>query len=246
MGKKFIQITSEHRIAIASLLKAGISKDNIAIQLGFHRSTIFREVARNKNKLGYLPFLIKLKLAKKRKRTFKLNRDIKLKNFIFASMVNGWSPNAIAGRLKYESNNSLTISPETIYRYIYSDYGIRNKFYKFLRKERIFRYPRISRNKRGTIPNRTMITERGHKANKRLEIGHWEGDLMCFKRGVKTNLITMRERVSRYMIAIKNPSKHADPTAKKIVERLKKISERLIKSITFDNGTENMKKSLKG
>jgi IS30 family transposase len=238
MGKKFTQITPEHRIAISSLLRAGISKDKIAKQLGYHRSTIFREIARNKNKQGYIPFFVELKLAKKRKRSFKLNREIKLKNFIFACMQNGWSPNAISGRLKYETNGSWKISPETIYRYIYSDYGIRNKFYKFLRHQRTWRYPRISRHKRSKIPNRVLITERGFNANKRLEIGHWEGDLMCFKKGIKTNLITIRERVSRYMVAVKNPSKHAGPTAEKIIERLKKMSNRLIKSITFDNGSE--------
>ena len=51
-------------------------------------------------------------------------------------------------------------------------------------------------------------------------------------------MITIRERVSRYMVAVKNPSKHAESTAEKIIERLKKISNRLIKSITFDNGSE--------
>lgn len=238
MGIKFTQITPEHRIAIASLLRAGISKANIAQQLGFHRSTIYRELARNQTRMGYLPFLADLKVAKRRKRSFKLNRDIRLKHLVFACMQIGWSPNAISGRLKYETNGSLKISPETIYRYIYSDHGVRNKYYKFLRRERLWRYPRISRNKRSKIPNRTLIMERGYKANKRLEMGHWEGDLMHFKRGIKTNLITMRERVSRYIVAIKNPSKNADTTAAKIIERLNKISSRLIKSITFDNGSE--------
>jgi len=238
MGIKFTQITSGHRVAIASLLKAGISKSKIAKQLGYHRSTIYREVERNKNRLGYLPFVIEVKIANRRKRSFKLNREVKLRHFVFACMLNGWSPNAIAGRLKYETKGILKISPETIYRYIYSDYGIRNKYYKFLKQERTFRYPRISRNKRSKIPNRTLITERSLNANKRLEIGHWEGDLMHFKKGIKTNLITIRERVSRYMVAVKNPSKNAEMTANKIVNRLNKINNHMIKSITFDNGSE--------
>jgi len=55
MGKHFSQITSEHRIAISTLLRAGISKDKIAKQLGYHRSTIYREVKRNQHRLGYIP-----------------------------------------------------------------------------------------------------------------------------------------------------------------------------------------------
>ncbi len=238
MGNKFNQITSEHRIAIAHLLKAGISKDKIANQLGYHRSTIFREVARNKSKVGYVPIMAERRISARRKRSVKLNREIKLKHFIFSYLQKGWSPGAIAGRLKLETNGSQTISPETIYSYIYSDYGIRNKFYKFLRRERIWRYPKFSRKKRLKIPNRIPISERPVTANKRLELGHWEGDLMHFKRGNKANLITLRERVSRYMVAVKNPTKEAKPTASKIINRLQKIQSKLMKSITFDNGLE--------
>lgn len=238
MGKNFTQITSEHRVAIAHLLKAGLSKDKIAKQLGYHRSTVFREIARNKTKLGYLPFFAELKISKRRKRAFKLNRDIKLKHFIFSCLQEGWSPAAISGRLRLETNGNKKISPETIYAYIYSDHGIRNKYYKLLRRERMWRYPKFSRKKRMQIQNRIPIAERSYEANKRLEIGHWEGDLMHFKKGKKTNLITLRERTSRYMVAIKNPSKDANITASNIIERLQKISNYLIKSITFDNGSE--------
>src|SRR5262249_42847767 len=135
MGKKFTQITDEDRVAIAHLLRAGISKDKIAIQLGFHRSTIYREVSRNSTSHGYLPLFAALKLAKRRKRTFKLNRDAKLKHFIFSCPQEGWSPGAVAGRLRLETHGQQTISPETIYAYIYSDHGIRNKYYKLLRRK---------------------------------------------------------------------------------------------------------------
>lgn len=62
MGRNFKQITSEDRIAISHLLRAGISKEAISKQLGFHRSTIYRELARNRIKIGYLPIAGRLKL----------------------------------------------------------------------------------------------------------------------------------------------------------------------------------------
>ena len=62
MGKCFNQITKEDRIAINHLLKAGINKSRIANQLGFHRSTIYREIERHSNRLGYMPFLMKRSL----------------------------------------------------------------------------------------------------------------------------------------------------------------------------------------
>ncbi len=46
MDKCFNQITKEDRITINHLLKAGINKARIANQLGFHRSTIYREIKR--------------------------------------------------------------------------------------------------------------------------------------------------------------------------------------------------------
>ncbi|MGQ3890275.1 transposase [Legionella sp. CNM-1927-20] len=45
------------------------------------------------------------------------------------------------------------------------------------------------------------------------EFGHWEGDLMMFKRGIKGNLLRLRERKTRYLIAIKNENKTAKATA---------------------------------
>jgi IS30 family transposase len=60
---------------------------------------------------------------------------------------------------------------------------------------------------------------------------------MIFKRGVKKNLITLRERKARYAIAIKNPNKTAKGTAVNIISTIKKLKKH-IKTITFDQGSE--------
>lgn len=52
-----------------------------------------------------------------------------------------------------------------------------------------------------------------------------------------TNLITLRERKSRYIIAIKNQSKEACGTALALISTITKIKNH-IKSITFDQGSE--------
>lgn len=75
MGRTFRQLRHEDRIAISTLLRAGFSKQGIAKQLGFHRSTIYRELARNHMRLGYLPFMAECKLKRRRKRSFKLNHN---------------------------------------------------------------------------------------------------------------------------------------------------------------------------
>ena len=60
---------------------------------------------------------------------------------------------------------------------------------------------------------------------------------MLFKRGITNNLITLRERKTRYMIAIKNENKTASGTALAIISTLKNIKQ-YVKSITVDQGGE--------
>ncbi|MEN9917131.1 MAG: hypothetical protein RLY40_1063 [Pseudomonadota bacterium] len=238
MGKRFNQITKKDRVIINHLLKIGVSKAKIAGQLGFHRSTIYREITRRSNRLGYFPFLHEKKFTEIRKREYKLSKDISLRNYIFDKLQLSWSPEQIAGRLKLENNGRSIICHETIYSYLYSDYGIRNRFYLYLRKKRLFRYPKISRRHRTLIPNRVPIIERPQEVKNRESLGHWEGDLMVFGKQTKTNLITLRERQSRYMLAIKNKNRKSEGTAKKIIEAFNKLGKHRISSLTLDNGPE--------
>lgn len=238
MGQQFRQLTSADRIAICHLLITGLSKDKIAKQLGFHRSSIYRELARNSVNIGYLPIIAERKIQERRHRSFKLNHNKRLRDYIFEKLKLSWSPEQIAGRLKLENSGKSLICHETIYAYLYHDYGIRNKYYRYLRRKREWRYPKISRNRRIKIPNRIPIGQRPIEINQRKTIGHWEGDLMLFGKSTQTNLITLRERYSRYMIAVKNPNRQAEGTAAKIIDKLNGLLKNQVKSITFDNGVE--------
>jgi IS30 family transposase len=166
----------------------------------------------------------------------KLYKREYLKNYISERLARGWSPEQIAGRLKIEHSGVCVISHETIYKFIYSEEGKQNKLYQYLRKKKRFRKPQISRKNRGIIPNRVSISERPKEVEGRKTFGHWEGDLM-FGCKQKDNLITLRERKSRYIIAIKNANKKAEETAKKIIKNLKKLKEYIL-SLTLDNGRE--------
>ena|GEM_PF-4582667 len=61
---------------------------------------------------------------------------------------------------------------------------------------------------------------------------------MQFGKKTKTNLITLRELQSRYMLAIKNKSRKAISTAKKIIKAFDKLGKHRILSLTLDNGSE--------
>ena len=98
---------------------------------------------------------------------------------------------------------------------------------------RISRYARRKRK----IPEYLLVKNRPNEIDNRDSEGHWECDLMMFKQSIKGNLITLRERKIRYLIAIKNNSKNAKETAINIIKRLSKFSKQ-VKSITFDQGSE--------
>lgn len=53
--RKYHHLTSEGRLKLYSLLLEGLALQAIADELGFHKLTIYRELARNSTKLGYRP-----------------------------------------------------------------------------------------------------------------------------------------------------------------------------------------------
>ncbi len=107
------------------------------------------------------------------------------------------------------------ITHETIYRYIYGHWQSRKEFTPYLRRKRPTRVKHGSRKK--SIMSEHHISKRSEAVNNREEFGHWECDLMVFAKGVKTNLITLVERQSRFLLAIKNGNRQARPTAMAII-----------------------------
>ena len=75
------------------------------------------------------------------------------------------------------------ISHETIYQYAYSDQGRADGIPRLLPKARKKRRPRFSRKPRQSfIPDSHRIQARPESVENREEFGHWEGDLMIFRR----------------------------------------------------------------
>lgn len=238
---RYQHLTEKDRIFLRIMLEKRYPKGKIATILGVHRSTIYREIKRNScthwysGRKYYWSHSAQEKYFKRRKRVTLLNKNANLKEYVHLKLKSGWSPWQIEGRLKLENLGKCIISHETIYRYIYSDYGIRNMFYEKLRRKHFWRVKRNSRKPR--VPKEMLINNRPDIINKREEFGHWEGDLMMFKQGIKGNLITLRERKTRFIIAIKNIDKTASGTALTLISSVKTFKNYL-KSITFDQGSE--------
>lgn len=241
MGAKYKQLTEQDRVFIDLMLSKRYSKAKIATIMQVHPSTIYREIKRNSVKFPweaeryYYAISAQEARIKRRKRGARLEKDSQLRQYVHAKLAAGWSPYQIEGRLKLENNGKCVISHESIYQYIYSDRDRQYLLHKYLRRRHRYRVKKGQRKSR--VPRELLIASRPEYINNRDEFGHWECDLMVFKHGVKANLITLRERKTRYLIAIKNDDRKADSTAMAIIKTISKIKSH-VKSITFDQGSE--------
>ena len=241
--KKYRHLTEQDRIFLRIMLEKLYSKAKIAKILQVDPSTIYREIKRNScthKKSGhkfYWNHIAQQRYLKRRKRGLRLEKDVALREYVHQKLKSGWSPYQIEGTLKSGHGNCI-ISHESIYHYIYSNGERRYLLHKCLRRKHSYRIKKGQRKPR--IPAELMIGSRPENINNRSEFGHWECDLMMFRKGIKTNLITLRERKTRYFLAIRNESRDAEGTAMALINTLKKIKSH-VKSITFDQGTEFMR-----
>lgn len=231
------QLTLDERAMIYGFCKAGFSNIEIAKELGRHKSTIGREIKRNRGMKGYRPKQAN-EIAKERKQssykaikwTLELEQKIKL------LIKENWSPEQISDRLK--EMEDIFISHQRIYQFIVEDKKAGGELYKHLRQGNKKRRKKYGKNasKRGQIKNRVSIKERPADVEDRLECGHWEGDAIIGKNHKKA-MITLVERKYGFSIIEKVESKNSELVAAKIIEAMSKYKH-MVKSITFDNGLE--------
>ncbi len=225
------------RLKLYSLLLEGFSIQEIADVLGYHKASVYRELSRNSSKLGYRPDIASQQyVSRRRYHSCKIDKQKELQSYIINHLKEGWSPEAIAGRLKIENGHTI-ISHEAIYQYIYSSIGKALKLHQYLRKKRSYRYPRAKRRRHKSNNDKISIHERDDIINTRSEFGHWEGDLVLFRK-TKPNLFTLRERKTRFLVAIKNANRQAKNTSKSLINYMQdKVGISCVSTLTLDNDT---------
>jgi len=146
----------------------------------------------------------------------------------------------VAGRLARD-NGKPVISHETIYRFVYAQIA-RTKDYSWRQYLPRGKSKRGWRGRKGGSPAsfiafRRPVHERPAQAKDRRTPGHWEADLMLFKTYGQA-ILTLHERHSRLLIAIRPPGKAAKPIARAMRNMLAPLPEPWRQTVTFDNGTE--------
>ena len=239
-------LTLSDRIKIAAGIEGGESFVVIGEGLGFSRGAIWREVSNNGRRQGYDPDRAhKRALAlKKRPRPFWFES----KPWLWAEVVQllgtkKWSPQQISQRLRrdHDGDPDWSVSKESIYQAIFvqAKPELRKELAECLRSGRAKRVPHGHRNDRGRPPISGMIniSERPAEAEDRAVPGHWEGDLILGKGG-RSYVGTLVERSTRFGMLIKLENKTAEHVAQRISEHIQTLDKALMKSLTWDQGTE--------
>ena len=218
------------RYQIYALMKAGHDQTQIAKLLDRHKSTISREISRNRGLKGYRP---KQACAIATKRSEKCRNAATVPPWVAEQaaclLKLQWSPEQIAGK--------LPVSHETLYRHVYSDKARGGTLWKNLRcqKQKRKRYAG-GRDRRGQIPHRRPLSDRPMHIELRKQVGHWECDTVIGANH-KGAIVTMVERKSGFSVIVKVSQKTSELVSRAIIEGLKPYMVRVI-TLTYDNGKE--------
>lgn len=232
------------RSKIELMLKQGKSQVAIACELGRHPSSIGRELGRNSSEGGYRAESAHSRYRVRRKACRPQARlaYAPLREYVIERIAEDeWSPELVSGRVAvdYPDQPRMRVSHETIYQAIYQNRHTLDFLVPFLAQARPKRRRRgQGKTRRGPlIPNRVSIRERPSAVNERIEIGHWEGDTVVGK-GQDGFVVTLVERTSRLLHAVKTATKRAGDVCAAVIETLLDRPISWVKTLTFDNGTE--------
>lgn len=223
---------------ISALRRQGLNQSQIARNLQCHRSTICRELQRNGSRSHghYRPSKAIERTSGRRSRS-RRNRRFCAADFrrVRALLVQQWSPEQISGYLRRQ--RKLSISHETIYRYIWADRRQGGTLYLQLRGARKQRRKRYAAyDSRGRLAGKRHISERPACAQSRNTIGHWEIDTVI-GTGSKHCIVSVVERKSGYLLIGKLKARTTEQTTHRTIRLVRRHLDRFA-TITADNGTE--------
>ena len=251
MKREFKHLSKTQRNQLEMLLKANVSKREIAKYLGVNLSTIYREIKRgaylhrntdwtetvrysaDKADINYR------KMLREKGSQIKLGKDYEYAEYIERKIIEEkQSPKAVLGYIKnHNIEFQTTISVNTLYSYIRKGFFSRLEMKHLPRGKQKKKKEHVRVNKKA--PKGTSIEQRPLTILERTSFGHWEMDCVCGP--TKQSLLVLTERLTRKEIIM--PIK--TQSAKEVVKALNKIEykfgkrfKQIFKTITVDNGTE--------
>jgi IS30 family transposase len=248
------QLTLEHRQTIAVRLAQGWASKRIAEDIGFHASTVGREIKRNgelksasHRSLSYHPgrAQTRAELASKRPKPSKLHPDVNpdLHDHVQAELKLDRSPEQISKRLvlDFPDRPEMRVSHETIYQglYVESRGALKKELTRHLRTGRSVRKPqRAAATRTSRIPPELNIGNRPPEIELKDIPGHWEGDLICGTQN-RSAIGTLVERVTGFVLLLHLPDGHdAEAVRDAMIDTIQALPDALRLSVTWDQGVE--------
>jgi len=253
MKKTYKHLNQFDRDRIEAMDVASLKQREIAKTLGYHPTTVGREIKRNHRKIRsrggnkdgpYEASVANHKAYVRRRESkyqgLKIRNNKELESYIVCGLKKGWSPDEISGRMKKE-NQPFYASKDLIYTWLYSVWG--QAYTKYLYQKRDQRRKRKSKKtERAMIPNRVGIELRPEEASSGLHFGHFEGDTIvsgknCTGSLSKESLAVIYERKAKYIAARKISSMSPIQFNLGVKKILNNLNQK--ETMTLDNGIEN-------
>ena len=229
----YSQLTQGQRYVITVLNKRGETQEDIADEIGVHKSTVCRELDRNEGQRGYR-YKQAHRFAMERQQG---KRDCRITDEdwdqIDDLIRDELSPEQISERFEHEDNGS--ISHEWIYEHIRQDKAEGGDLYTYRRHPKPYKKRGVE-DGRGRHTNRTSIEERPDIVDEKNRKGDWEADLVMGANH-KGALVTMVERSTAYTLIGHVKRKTAEGVKEEQIRCLEPYREDVI-TLTTDNGRE--------
>ena len=225
----YTHLTIDELAFIDSYLEQGYSGNKIARELGRSPETIHRVLRKRKAGTSSSESYVQYREQKKRCGRKPIELTALEIEYVNTKLQEGWTPDVIVGRGEYP----LSCRVSTLYRRFRQGlFDITKLPFKGKRKTN------GHKEKRGRQGfTRDLRAREKEHPNFAVEFGHLEGDTIVGKAH-KTAIITLVERKTKSIIALKTEGRKATDIEDSISDWLDTIPKNFFKSITFDCGKE--------
>jgi len=233
--------TKNDRVQLSGFLRAGLSNAEIGRLLGKHRSSIARELSRNKteNKFRYDAGVAQRQTKGRRilanQRFRKIENNSWLRDYVEASLEEYWSPEQVAGRMLIDIGKRM-VCHETIYQYIYKRNPALKRYLRCQKGKYRRRYGTLQRPVHELFSKR-RIDSRPEIINNRGRVGDFEGDTIEGKDN-SGHILSLVDRKSGYLLAAKLERAQKALVKEAALRKLASIPKNKKFTLTFDNGSE--------
>ncbi|HWA56737.1 MAG TPA: IS30 family transposase [Gemmatimonadales bacterium] len=227
-------LTQPERYCIQEFLVMGWPLAAIAEVLDRDRSTIWREVQRNRNHRDRYEGHHAQCLAEERRSVSRRNRRFTADDWecVRVCLKQDWSPEQVS--IRFAALDLLRISHTTIYNYLHQERRQLHSLWPHLRQGH-----RQRRRRGGARPpsiRGPSIRHRPRRIDQRTEVGHWEIDTV-YGADREQALVTAVERVSMRVAIGKLRAVRAEQLTDRVIWLLRRQPLPVL-SLTMDNGPE--------